>query len=195
MNNILSLFKKYESIAENKAYKKGETIFYENDVCSKIGIVISGEISIKSYFSDGKEVIYNTLSKGQMFGNNLIFSSNPYYRGDVVCEQNAEISFLSKESLIKALRNDEDFLIEYLNEQSDFSKTLNFKIKLLTISSASDRLLYYLTFNKNKITYKSITKLAKELYLTRESLSRTIKKLKENKIIKAHSKTITLMVE
>ena len=195
MNNILSLFKKYESIAENKAYKKGETIFSENDVCSKIGIVISGEISIKSYFSDGKEVIYNTLSKGQMFGNNLIFSSNPYYRGDVVCEQNAEISFLSKESLIKALRNDEDFLIEYLNEQSDFSKTLNFKIKLLTISSASDRLLYYLTFNKNKITYKSITKLANELYLTRESLSRTIKKLKENKIIKAHSKTITLMVE
>ena len=195
MNNILSLFKKYESIAENKTYKKGETIFYENDVCSKIGIVISGEISIKSYFSDGKEVIYNTLSKGQMFGNNLIFSSNPYYRGDVVCEQNAEISFLSKESLIKALRNDEDFLIEYLNEQSDFSKTLNFKIKLLTISSASDRLLYYLTFNKNKITYKSITKLAKELYLTRESLSRTIKKLKENKIIKAHSKTIALMVE
>ena len=195
MNNILSLFKKYESIAENKTYKKGETIFYENDVCLKIGIVISGEISIKSYFSDGKEVIYNTLSKGQMFGNNLIFSSNPYYRGDVVCEQNAEISFLSKESLIRVLRNDEDFLIEYLNEQSDFSKTLNFKIKLLTISSASDRLLYYLTFNKNKITYKSITKLANELYLTRESLSRTIKKLKENKIIKAHSKTITLMVE
>ena len=195
MNNILSLIKKYEPKLENRFYKKGETIFYENDKCLKIGIVAEGEISIKSYFSSGKEVVYNSLAKGQMFGNNLIFSSNPYYRGDVVCEKDAEIIFINKESLTNILKNDDQFLIEYLNEQSDFSKTLNFKIKLLTISSASDRFIYYLTFNKNKISYKSITKLANELYITRESLSRTIKKLKENKVIKVRSKTITLMVD
>ena len=192
---ILDSVKKYKDIIERQSYKKGETIFLENDACRKIGIISHGEISIKSYFSNGKEVVYNVLNKGQIFGNNLIFSSNPHYRGDVVSEQYSEIFFIYKESLIKILQNDEEFLIEYLNEQSDFSKTLNLKIKLLTISSAADRLIYFLTINKNKISYKSITKLANELYLTRESLSRTIKKLKENKTIKTSKKTIALMVE
>ena len=73
-------------------------------------------------------------------------------------------------------------------------KTLNFKIKLLTISGAEDRFIYYLTFSKGKIYYKSITKLADELYLTRESLSRTITKLTKNKKIKKSGKTIQLVV-
>ena len=74
------------------------------------------------------------------------------------------------------------------------SKNLNFKIKLLTISGAEDRLTYYLTFNKGKITYKSITKLANELYLTRESLSRTITKMVKEKKITQIRKTLKLVV-
>lgn len=195
MNNILQLIKRHEQKIEKRSYKKGESVFFEGDECKSIGIIESGEISIKSYFSNGKEVIYNILQKGQMFGNNLIFSSNPHYRGDVISEQDSMIFFINKECLLTILQNDIDFLKAYLAEQSDFSKTLNLKIKLLTISSANDRFVYYLTINKNVIKYKSITKLANELYLTRETLSRTIKKLKDNKIITVNKKTITIIVE
>ena len=194
MENIVSLISRNKDLFEIKRFKAGETLFIENDVCNSVGIVKSGEISIKSYFSNGKEVTYNVLSEGQMFGNNLIFSSKPQYRGDVIATKESEIFFIKKESLIKLLKSDDEFLIAYLSQQSDFSKTLNLKIKLLTIPSAEDRFIYYLTFNKNKISYKSITKLANELYLTRESLSRTIKKLKEKKTILVDGKTITLMV-
>ena len=194
MENIISLIEKHPDLIEEKNFKAGETLFMENDVCSCVGLVKSGEISIKSFFADGKEVVYNTLTSGQLFGNNLIFSTKPYYRGDVVANKDSEIIFIGKESLLSLLQKDKEFLLSYLTEQSDFSKTLNLKIKLLTISSAEDRLLYYLTFNNNKITYKSITKLANELFLTRESLSRTIRKLREKHKIKIDAKTITLMV-
>ena len=195
MNNIIQLIKKHEKMFERRSYKKGETIFFEGDECKTIGVVEAGEVSIKSYFSNGKEVVYNTIQKGEMFGNNLIFSSNPHYRGDVIAEQDSTIFFINKESLLSIMQKDIEFLNLYLTRQSDFSKTLNLKIKLLTINAASDRLIYFLTINKNEIHYKSITKLANELYLTRESLSRTLKKLKENKIINVSKKTITLMVE
>ena len=194
MENIISLIKKHPDLIEEKNFKAGETLFIENDVCLCVGLVKSGEISIKSFFADGKEVVYNTLTSGQLFGNNLIFSSKPYYRGDVVANKDSEIIFIDKESLLSLLQKDKEFLLGYLTEQSDFSKTLNLKIKLLTISSAEDRLLYYLTFNNNKIVYKTITKLANELFLTRESLSRTIRKLREKHKIKIDAKTITLMV-
>lgn len=194
MNNFITLLSKYPQCIEKRHFKSGKTIFYENDTCQAIAVVKSGEIIIKSYFSSGKEVTYNVLEEGQMFGNNLIFSSNPKYRGDVVSQKESEIWFLSKDNLLQILKNDEDFLIMYLTKQSDFSKTLNLKIKLLTISGAEDRLIYYLTFNKNRIIYKSITKLADELYLTRESLSRTITKLVKLKKIKKSEKTLELVV-
>lgn len=194
MNNIVQVLSKYPQYIEKRSFNAGKTIFLENDTCQSVGIVKSGEISIKSYFANGKEVTYNVLLEGQMFGNNLIFSSNPRYRGDVISQKESEIWFLSKENLLKILKEDEEFLVLYLTQQSDFSKTLNLKIKLLTISGAEDRLLYYLTFNKNKIIYKSVTKLANELYLTRESLSRTITKLVKNKKIKKSGKTLELVV-
>ena len=194
MNNIVTFLVNYPQYIEKRQFKAEQTIFLENDTCRSIGIVKNGEISIKSYFANGKEVTYNVLEEGQMFGNNLVFSSNPRYRGDVISLKQSEIWFLSKENLLKLLKEDEEFLIMYLTQQSDFSKTLNLKIKLLTINSAEDRLVYYLTFNKSRITYKSITKLANELYLTRESLSRTITKLSKNKKIKKSGKTLELVV-
>ena len=194
MNNIVTFLEKHPQYIEKRQFKAEQTIFLENDTCRSIGIVKNGEISIKSYFANGKEVTYNVLEEGQMFGNNLVFSSNPRYRGDVISLKQSEIWFLSKENLLKLLKEDEEFLIMYLTQQSDFSKTLNLKIKLLTINSAEDRLVYYLTFNKNRITYKSITKLANEIYLTRESLSRTITKLSQNRKIKKSGKTLELVV-
>ena len=194
MNNLINLLTKYPQYLEKRTYKPQETIFLENDTCISVGIVKSGEISIKSYFASRKEVTYNVLEEGQMFGNNLVFSSTPKYRGDVISQNQSEIWFISRENLLKLLKQDNELLVLYLTQQSDFSKNLNFKIKLLTISSAEDRLTYYLTFNKGKITYKSITKLANELYLTRESLSRTITKMVKEKKITQISKTLKLVV-
>ena len=194
MNNLINLLTKYPQYLEKRTYKPQETIFFENDTCISVGIVKSGEISIKSYFANGKEVTYNVLEEGQMFGNNLVFSSTPRYRGDVISQKQSEIWFINRENLLKLLKQDDELLVLYLTQQSDFSKNLNFKIKLLTISSAEDRLAYYLTFNKGKITCKSITKLANELYLTRESLSRTITKMVKEKKITQVSKTLKLVV-
>ena len=194
MNNLINLLTKYPQYLEKRLYKPQETIFLENDTCISVGIVKSGEISIKSYFASGKEVTYNVLEEGQMFGNNLVFSSTPRYRGDVISQKQSEIWFISRGNLLKLLKQDDELLVLHLTQQSDFSKNLNFKIKLLTISGAEDRLTYYLTFNKGKITYKSITKLANELYLTRESLSRTITKMVKEKKITQINKTLKLVV-
>lgn len=193
MNEIIKKVTKNNQISHVLiSARKNETLFFEGDECTKIGFVISGKINIVSYLNDGKEIIYNVINKGEMFGNNLIFSSKPYYRGDVVAQEESEIAFVSKENLLKALSNDQSFLEAFLKAQSDFSKTLNFKIKLLTIDSAKERIKYYLTFHNNSITYKSITKLAKELYLTRETLSRTLYKMQSNGEVLIANKNIRL---
>ena len=193
MENLLKYLLKNTGINHYSVKtSKNQTLFFEGDVCEKVGLIVHGKVSIISYYSDGEEVIYNTLKKGEMFGNNLIFSSEPYYRGDVVSIEESEILYINKEDLINALSSDRELLELYLKQQSDFSKLLNFKIKLLTIDKAKDRLVYYLTFNKKKVEYKSVTKLAKELYLSRETLSRTMYRMQSNDELEISNKIIIL---
>lgn len=165
--------------------KKDEIIFYEGDTCHEVGIVLLGVIAISSYSYQGIEMVYNTILPPHLFGNNLIFSSDPLYKGNVISKTNSKIVLIKKEILISLLQNNESFLLEYLKEQSNFGKTLNNKIKILSFYHARDRFLYYLSSHDNHIKYLSITSLASELALSREALSRLISELiKENIITK-----------
>ncbi len=193
MENLVKKITKNSKIKYDQvSARKNQTLFFEGDECKTVGMIISGKISIISYLADGQEVIYNELGKGEMFGNNLIFSSQPFYRGDVVATEESEIAYITKEELLKAMSENVGLLEEYLKHQSDFNKNLNFKIKLLTISSAEERITYYLTFNKGEIKYRSVTKLAKELYLSRETLSRTMYKMEKKGLVEIDQKTIRL---
>jgi len=173
-----------------KAYKKDKIIFHENDICKYVCILLSGHIVIKSYTTSGQEVIYNRINKGEIFGNNLLFSDNPYYQGDVIAIDDLELLQLNKDEFLDLLKSDEHFIEYYLQYQANRIKSINSTVKLLTITNPSERFMYYLKINNNYIEYKSITALSNDLYLTRETTSRLISKLVKNKEITKTNKCI-----
>ena len=176
-----------------KKLEKGDVWFRENERCEYVGMVAEGSLKIVSYLPDGKEIIYNEPKEGSLFGNNLIFSSEPCYKGDIICQNDALIYLIAKEDLLFLLRSNPVFLTDYLQAQADFTKDLNDKIRLLAISGAQERLLYYLNLHKKKIAYDSVASLATALFLERETLSRTISRMEQAKIIRRHGKTIILL--
>ena len=176
-----------------KNLEKDEVLYRENDYCEVIGIVISGELIITSTLENGNTIIYNDIKENETFGNNLIFSSYPYYRGDIIAVKDTKIALISKNNLINLLTTNNNFLIEYLRIQSNFGKELNSRIKLLSINNIQDRFMYYLHINKDNITYNTITDLAKQLNIERETLSRLISKLVKNDIIIKDNKIIKLI--
>ena len=174
-------------------YRPNEIIFNEDDKCDEVGVLIKGKIKIASFLENGKELIYNEIVPGEMFGENLIFSSHPYFRGDVIAEENSIVVLIARNELLKLLQEDQEFLLAYLNKQSDFGKSLNLKIKILTFNNADERILYFLDMHDGEVEFKSITRLANELYLSREVLSRTLHRMeKENLIIIRDKKIIKL---
>ena len=181
--------KLFELLTENERklgrllkFKKEQILFNEDEECSYVGIVIKGELKIASFTLSGQEVIYNIVKEDQMFGNNLLFTKNPYYKGHVLANSNGELILFTKENLLKILQSNASFLEAYLSLQAEFSKNLNSTIKLLSLSSAEERLLYYLKRN-NPLKIKSISALANSLYLSREATSRLVSKMiKEGKI-------------
>ena len=188
--NLLS--KEEKECGKIISVKKGETLFHEGEKCQYVGILLSGGITISSFTLSGQQIVYNIIEKGDMFGNNLLFSDNSSYRGDVIATSDGLVFLINKENLLKIMQNNVIFLENYLNLQANFSKKLNFNLKILSLSSARERFLYYLD-ERQSIRYKSISALANSLYLTRETLSRLISELvKEGKIEKKDN-LITLL--
>jgi len=193
MDITLLLTQQEKDYLHERSLFKGETLFHENERCECIGIVHSGRIRIVSYLSDGKEVIYNELAKDEIFGNNLLFSSDPFYKGNIVSLTDTSLYLLYKEDLLKILHENPQFLMAYLEVQSDFSKTLNARIRLLSIADSEERFLLYMHTHKKEITYVSISELSKQLYMQRETLSRLLSRLEKEKKIQRFNKHIRLL--
>ena len=183
--NILSLLEKEErKLLSVRSCNKNDVLHREGETCEEITIVSEGKIKIVSYSFSGKEIVFNELGKNQIFGNNLLFSSEPNYKGDVISVDKSIVVTIKKDDLITLLSSNKEFLKEYLKIQSDFGKSLNSRIKLLSIDSALERFEYYLFINKGEVDFKSVTSLASELGLKRETLSRLISNLEKENVIK-----------
>ena len=193
MNIIALLNEKEKERLIYKELRKGETLFYENDCCGEIGIVKYGKLLITSYPENGNPIIYNRLKEDDMFGNNLLFSSQPFYKGDVIAESDSGIILIKKDVLIGFLEENTDFLLAYLQIQADSGKRLHSRIRLLSIDSAQKRFITYLRENGNKITYSSVSDLADDLFIRRETLSRLLSKLIKNKVVIKDGKTVRLL--
>lgn len=183
---LLSLLTLSErKLIRQEEFTRGQIIARENDECMEVGFVIEGEIVISSYTYHGEEVVYNMLSDNDMFGNNLLLSSDPHYRGNIIATKTSKVAFINRKSLLFILSENMSFLTAYLRVQSDFGKRLNATIKLLSFTNAEERFLYYLFLNDNRVNYSNVTALSKEIFMKRETLSRLLTKLvKERKIIR-----------
>lgn len=168
---------------KTKNLKKDDVLFREGDFCHYACIVIDGEIIIRTIDDNGNEIIFAKVNKGQIFGNNLIFSKDRKYKGDVIATKDTKVLFIGEKELLNVLQTNTKFLSAYLSEQANITKELNSKIKLSSISSAKERFMFYLKEHNNSIEYTSITSLSKELGLQRETLSRLLSKLKKEKIV------------
>ena len=189
--NVLN--KEEHKLVKGYQVAKNNVIFHEGDVCETIGIIISGKVDIISYSFEGKELLINSLKAGEIFGNNLIFSSEPVYRGDVIAQEKSVIAIINKENLVYLLQNNKDFLNAYLKAQSDKAKLLTSRIQLLSLVNAEERLFYYASKNDNVIVYKNVTTLAATIGVQRETLSRLLTSLIKRHLIKKEKGKITVL--
>ena len=187
------LSKKEHKLVNGYQVTKNSVIAHEGDLCENIGIIVSGKVDIISYAFKGKEMLLNSLKAGEIFGNNLIFSSDPVYRGDIVAKEKCVIAFINKENLIYLLQNNQEFLTLYLKVQSDFGKSLNARIQLLSFTNAEERLIYYASKNDNVIVFKNVTTLAHTIGIQRETLSRLLTSLVKRHLIKKEKGKITFL--
>ncbi len=187
------IFKLEEHLFITKHYQKNNIVFNEDEICNYVGFIEDGEFIISSYSFYGNEIVYAKLNRGDLFGNNLIFSSNPKYKGNVICVKKGVIKLINKNNLLSLLSKYPSLLENYLKVSSLEILKLNNKVKVLSFDNAEERLIYFLKNNNNFYKYSSITSFSKELGLRRETLSRLITSLVNKKVILKQDNSITLL--
>lgn len=192
MSKILDLISVLTSEERNKVqyleFKKGEIIHFGGSTCTSIDVLINGEVIMSNLDVDGNEQVFNYLRAPQIYGNNLIFASNKIYLGDILANSDVALYRIYESDLLTFISSNRQFLKLYLNVIADKSVELSKRLRVMSIQNVTRRLLLFIDMkcNENNGTYriKSITNLAKELSLPRETVSRAINSLiKEEKII------------
>ena len=174
-------------------FQKDDVLCHEGEPCQGVYVIRQGSVKISSYSLSGQEIVYNLIKEDETFGSNLVFASETKYRGNVIALKNGSAYFISKRRLEELLSQNKEFLLAYMRAMADFGKSLNATIKLLSFSSAEDRLDFYLQTHGGEIVFPSVSQLANELFLSRETLSRLLTKEEKNGRIKRENKKIILI--
>ena len=178
------------------SFKKNHIIvsgLVEDDL---IGIIISGKASIITYDYSGNRDIIDNLEYDAIFGKSFSYLSS---ESSVIATTNCEVLFLDYHLLTN--NSSKYDKINYNINRLLINKIyqLHEKIEVLSKRTIRDKLLCYFTNISKKRGRKSFNlpitymELADYLSVDRSAMMREIKKLKNDKIITADSKKITIL--
>ena len=139
--------------------KKNETLLREGERISLLYYLKEGEINIISTSLSGQEIT-NSINKGEMIGNALIFNDEKT-TGRIVSKHDSLLLSISKDNLVKLFMKNKTFLEEYLKELSIKTFNLKNENKMLHFKTLEERLFYYLSYNQ-EVVY-NVTHLSKKL--------------------------------
>lgn len=182
-----------------KKYSKEEIIFFHNDECNDLSILISGIIEIQQNDSNGNTLVVSTLNKSNIFGENLLFGDKNVYPMDVVSKENSLVIHINKKEVTKLLQSNQNFLLGFLKLLSNKAIILSNKLRQVSSKSLRHMICDFLIKESKKqnsnIIKLTVTKqsLADSFGVQRPSLSRELSNMKADNLIDYDRKTIKIL--
>ena len=169
-----------------KNYKKGSIIHLEGELCDKLEIILSGKIVIDSMDAMGNLLAITDFFKDDILGGNLLFATNSYYPMTITTLSDSMILEIDKKLLLDLFDENRLFLTKFLRLISDNPSILSSKIKNNINKTIREKIIIYLIHQQNMQKTNKIKlniskkKLAEKMGIQRTSLSRELKKMKDN---------------
>lgn len=181
-----------------KNFHQGQIVHLEGDPCPAVEIIISGEIAIERISEQGTLMLVARFGPGDVLGGNLVFSSNQSFPMTITCRKTSTVIVLQRDLILTLMLDSKPFLLEFLRIISDNTSLLSGKIRQTINRSLRQRVIDFLeTQSKaqgSSTIHLTMTKkeLAEYLGVQRTSLSRELRKMKNDGKIDFDSETITI---
>lgn len=187
------------SIAVERQYGRGESIFMEGDGADGFYIVAAGQVKIFKTSLEGKEQILHIYGPGNPFGEVPVFSGSRF-PANAQALVKSQILFLPRNAFVRLITEHPSLSMNMLGELSLRLRQFTVQIENLSLKEVPSRLASYLTYlaaeqeNAAPVTL-DISKghLASLLGTIPETLSRIFAKMSAQRLIRVQGKEIYLL--
>ena len=175
-----------EITCKTKLYKKGECIAQRGEMVNDLYILLKG--SAKSEMISDSETILNkeTVKAPNLLASALLFAADNQFPVDIVALEDCEIILISKDSIVKQLSSNEEFLQGFMKFNSNRVHFLSERLKLLSTKTIKGKIAQYVLARSHRQNFtldRKLTELAEYFGVTRPSLSRSLSEMIEEGII------------
>ncbi|OOM16103.1 Crp/Fnr family transcriptional regulator [Clostridium saccharobutylicum] len=178
----------------HKEYSKGDVIFTEGNISNTLYFINQGRIKLYKYTKDGKEQILHILSEGEFFGELELIKPSKY-RFNAKSIVDAKICTLSKDEMKSIIMRNPEIGIKVLEAIGERLSKIESLVQNLATNDVDSRMAYLLMDLmekygeniENSISVKlqlSREDMANYIGVTRETISRKLKKFEDEKLIK-----------
>jgi CRP/FNR family transcriptional regulator len=182
------------------SYRAGVRIFDEGEPARGFYLVLSGQVKIFKLSPRGQEHILAVIGPGGTFAEAAAFLGRGY-PASTECLEDSELVFVEREPIRQLLVKDPDMALRMMAGMALKLRSLVAMVEDLTLRDARGRLARYLLglapaqeLQPQVKLPTQQTVLARLLGLTQETLSRTLKGLKEEGLVSASGRSLTLDV-
>jgi CRP/FNR family transcriptional regulator len=184
-------------MAVRREYKRGETIFREGEPAPGVFVVGSGLVRVFKLAPSGKEHVLHLAGPGMTFAEVAVL-------GEFACPAFAEALeetvclLLPVEPFMRALREDHQLSLQILSSMAMWVKSLVSLLEDIVLRDAAGRVAGYLLQAQAEqgaaISLPSLKKhIASHLNLTSETLSRTLRQLREDRLIRENAGGLVIL--
>ena len=187
------------TIAVDRQYRRGESIFMEGDEADGFYIVADGQVKIYKTSLEGKEQILHIYGPGSPFGEVPVFSGSrfPANAQALVVSQ---VLFLPRKAFIRLIADNPSLSMNMLGELSMRLRQFTVQVENLSLKEVPSRLASYLIVlaaeqgRKDRVSLTiSKGQLASLLGTIPETLSRIFAKMSAQGLIRVDGKKIHLL--
>lgn len=186
-----------QGIGKTKSFHKDQVVFLEGDSYTGFYVVLDGSVKVFKLDADGNETILHLLHPYKSFAETPIFSDSDVYPACAQTTENSTLLCIPKSDFRRLMEGSSTLAIKISEAFAGRLMELNKKFGQLTVNVQA-RLARYIINEvgsdaavqrsepvlKLKLSKKD---LASQLGIAAETLSRCLRKLKDEKIIRESS--------
>lgn len=177
-------FPYFEKVGASVKFRSGEYIFRRGELATDIYLIKSGRVLVSTTTESGKELVYDVLKKGHLFGDGSFLAY--YYREvDMIAVTDVELIICKTADLIPLLAENTDLMVllfQYMTEENN--RLTHFITRLMKYNGEQKVIdLILTTAGENQSIPYTHSDIATGLGMNRVTVSRIMKKLKDQGLI------------
>ena len=184
---IRKIIEKIKEIGTLKIYEPDTPIINQGEMGDSIYFLIEGVVKVIIFTEEGRELILNKLRSINFFGEIGIFENCPR-TATIESETVCKVVEVNKDKFMQFIKDENETFFMLLLEMAKRIREANRKIYILSLSKARDRIQCYLgdimvSKMDTKIFLPIHDTIAKEVGLTRETVSKILGDMKKEGLI------------